>query len=283
MTSTDCDDNSLIESWSGERYDTLVLPLITSITIGFNSSAWFNSLYIGGGGSWYLVNRLNLGLRPDGYINTSPVTNTLPVVFIPVNTATVHVVQMADNDGTDILKCRWANSVSSSNYNNINECGGVCSGLPSSTQLFESNCTLSFSLPRTSLYYACALQIEDYYDSTSTSPMSSVPIQFLFYAYTPSSSGCATRPSIIGDRPNRACIGVPVGMSFFERQINSIFMLICIRIGVSLTETVIAQTYCSNDSIIDFVTSSPIGMTHSSIVNPTSGKSHCEINNNNCK
>lgn len=39
MTSTDCDDNSLIESWSGERYDTLVLPLTTSITIGFNSSA----------------------------------------------------------------------------------------------------------------------------------------------------------------------------------------------------------------------------------------------------
>lgn len=203
MTSSDCDNNTLIQSWAGERYDTLVLPLTTSITIGFVSSAWFNSLYIGGGGTWSLVNRLNLALRPDGFINTSPVTNTLPVIFVPVNTQTVHVVQMADNDGTDILKCRWSNSVTATNYNNNDECGGVCSGLPSSTQLFQDNCTLVFTLPTTSLYYACALQIEDYYASTSTAPMSSVPIQFLFYAYTPSGSACATRPAIIGDRPNR--------------------------------------------------------------------------------
>ncbi|CAF3344321.1 unnamed protein product [Rotaria sp. Silwood1] len=242
MTSTDCDANSLIESWAGERYDTLVLPLTTSITIGFVSSAWFNSLYIGGGGDWSIVNRLNLGLRPDGYINTSPVTNTLPVVFVPVNTYTVHVVQMADNDATDILECRWSNSASATNYNRNDECGGVCSGLPSSTVLFQSNCTLVFTLPTTDLYYACALQIEDYYDSSSTSPLSSVPLQFLFYAYTPSSSACATRPAIIGERPNR---------------------------GVQLTETVIAQTYCTGESIVDFVTSSPIGMTHSTIANPS--------------
>ncbi|CAF3340862.1 unnamed protein product [Rotaria sp. Silwood1] len=250
MTSTDCDSNSLIQSWAGERYDTVSLPLTTSITIGFVSSAWFNSLYIGGGGGWSIVNRLNLAVRPDGYINTSPVTNTLPVVFVPVNTQTVHVVQMADNDATDVLKCRWSNSASSTNYNREDECDGVCSGLPSSTVLFQSNCTLVFTLPITNLYYACALQIEDYYDSSSTAPMSSVPIQFLFYAYTALSSACATRPAIIGARPNRACIGVPI--------------------GVQLTESVIAQTYCTGDSIVDFVTSSPIGMTHSTISNPSS-------------
>ncbi|CAF5007080.1 unnamed protein product, partial [Rotaria sp. Silwood1] len=249
MTSTDCDANVLIDSWAGERYDTLTLRLTTSITIGFVSNAWFNSLYIGGGGGWSIVNRLNLGLRPDGYINTSPVTNTLPVVFVPVNTQTVHIVQMADNDATDILKCRWSNSASTTNYNREDECDGVCSGLPNSTVLFQSNCTLVFTLPITSLYYACALQIEDYYDSSSITPMSSVPIQFLFYAYTPSASACATRPAIIGDRPNRACIGVPI--------------------GVQLSETVIVQTYCTGQNIVDFVTSSPIGMTHSAISNPS--------------
>jgi hypothetical protein len=203
MTSTDCDANVLIQSWAGERYDTLQLPLTTSITIGFVSSAWFGSLYIGSGGTWSVVNRLNLGLRPDGYINTSPVTTTLPVVFVPVNTQTVHVVQMADNDGTDILKCRWSNSLTTTNYNHEDECGGVCSGLPVSTQLFQANCTLVFTLPISGIYYACALQIEDYYDATYANPMSSVPIQFLFYAYTASSSACSSVPAIIGDRPNR--------------------------------------------------------------------------------
>ncbi|CAF5021810.1 unnamed protein product, partial [Rotaria socialis] len=78
MTSTDCDSNTLIQSWAGERYDTLSLPLTTSITIGFPSNAWLSALYIGGDGPWSIVNRLNLAPRPDGFINTSPVTNTLP-------------------------------------------------------------------------------------------------------------------------------------------------------------------------------------------------------------
>jgi hypothetical protein len=203
MTSTDCDSNALIESWAGERYDNLTLPLTTSITMGFISGNWFTALYIGSSGTWAVVCRMNLALRPDGYINSSPVTNTLPVVFVPVNTQTVHVVQMADNDGTDILQCRWSDSAAATNYNQNDECGGVCSGLPIGTVLFPSNCTLVFTLPQNNIYYACALQIEDYFNASSTSPLSSVPIQFLFYAYTAPGSACATRPAIIGDRPNR--------------------------------------------------------------------------------
>ncbi len=212
MTSTDCDSNALIQSWAGEHYDTEVLPMTTSITIGFNSSAWFGTLYIGGGGAWSIVSRLNVYVRPDGYINTSPVTNTLPVIFIPVNTQTVQVVQMSDNDATDILKCRW--STSTANYNKVDECGGVCSGLPSSTILFQDNCTLVFTLPTSGIYYACALQIEDYFNSSYTTPMSSVPVQFLFYGYTPSSGACSSRPEIIGDRPNRGmCVNSSLSQS----------------------------------------------------------------------
>lgn len=36
---------------------------------------------------------------------------------------------MADNDGTDTLKCRWSNANSSTNYNRVNECQGACMGL----------------------------------------------------------------------------------------------------------------------------------------------------------
>ncbi|CAM4943257.1 unnamed protein product [Rotaria socialis] len=144
MTSTDCDSNALIQSWAGERYDTLSLPLTTSITIGFPSNAWLSALYIGGDGPWSIVNRLNLAPRPDGFINTSPVTNTLPVVFVPVNTLTVHVVQMADNDATDILNCRWSNSASTTNYNREDECGSLTTtGIIATTTNMSGSTTTS--------------------------------------------------------------------------------------------------------------------------------------------
>ncbi|UJR29667.1 hypothetical protein I4U23_017215 [Adineta vaga] len=249
MTTTDCQPNLIIDSWTGEHYDNVILPLTTSITMGFQSSAWMSTLYKGSNGQWSIVNRLNLCLRPDGYINTSPVTNTLPVVFYPINTPVVHIVQMADNDGTDILRCRWSNANSGTNYNRIDECGDVCFGLPPGYQLSPSNCTISFSLPTANLYYACALQIEDYYNSAATNPMSSVPIQFLFYGYITAPGACSERPSIIGVRPNRACIGVPY--------------------NVQLNETIIVETYCPYQTIVDSVTSSPIGMTHSDISHPS--------------
>ncbi|CAF1430664.1 unnamed protein product [Adineta steineri] len=251
MTSTDCDANPIIQTWTGERYDTLTMPLTTSITIGFNSSSWMIGLYIGSSGIYSIANRLNLALRPDGLINSSPITNTLPVVLYQRNVSVVHVVQMADNDATDYLVCRWSNSASTTNYNRVNECGSICNGLPAFTVLIGFNCTLSFTLPTANVYYACALQIEDYFSSTSTTPMSSVPIQFLFYAFNPSAGACAQRPSIIGARPNRACIGVPY--------------------GAQLNETIIAQTYCPSQTIVDFITSSSIGMIHSNISNPSSG------------
>ncbi|CAF0814037.1 unnamed protein product [Adineta steineri] len=249
MVTTDCDLNPIIDSWAGEYYYTETLPLTTSITIGFPSSAWFLALYIGSGGNWAIVNRMNLASRPDGYINSSPVTTTLPVVFYPRGTRVTHVVQMADNDATDYLVCRWSNKNITTNYNRVDECGGVCSGLPTGTILTGTNCTLSFTLPTAKIYYGCALQIEDFFSSTYTTPMSSVPIQFLFYAYNVSAGACATAPAIIGVRPNRACIGVPY--------------------GVQLTETIEIQTYCPGQTIVDLVTSSPIGMTHSAISNPS--------------
>lgn len=124
---------------------------------------------------------------------------------------------MADNDGTDILKCRWSTANATLNYNRMDECRGACMGLNGFSTLHENNCTLEFTLPviYTTWYFVVALQIEDYYDASSTTPMSSVPIQFLLYGYTPSGS-CTTRPVIIGERPNR-------GMFFFD-GLSKIYM-----------------------------------------------------------
>jgi hypothetical protein len=125
---------------------------------------------------------------------------------------------MSDADTTDILKCRWATGGPSSgtpatsvaNINNtvqhVDECGsaGVCPLAIPNAQLTGSNCTLSFTLAASQVnqYFAIALQVEDFYSSSSTTPMSSVPVQFLFYAVA-APGACSVRPVIIGARPNR--------------------------------------------------------------------------------
>jgi hypothetical protein len=212
---------------SGEIYDTLTLPLGATFTIGFTRNAWL-VLAIGGNGPWQVTSKIDLTIRPDGIINTSPVTSTLPVFYRTINVQHVHVIQMADADTTDTLRCRWATNNSVTNTNNYDECGSVCApSLPAGYTLFSDNCTLVYTLNETN-YFAVALQIEDYYTSTSPTPMSSVPIQFLFYG-TVTVSGCSTPPSIIGVRPNLgliafqilfyiikifsylACVGTPIG------------------------------------------------------------------------
>jgi hypothetical protein len=43
--------------------------------------------------------------------------------------------------------------------------------------------------------------------------------------------------------------------------------------GVFTNETVIAQVSCAGKTIIDFITSSPVGMTKTVIANPSTGRS----------
>lgn len=186
---------------SGERYDIRTLNINQSYTVGFNGGAWY-ALAIGGGGNWQATGKINLAIRPDGKINTSPVTSTLPIIYREINVQHVHVVQMADADATDTLRCRWSTDNTPANNNGYDECASVCApSLPGTPVLYADNCTLVYTLTVAS-YYAVALQIEDFYTSSATIPMSSVPIQFLFYGRLNPGGSCTTAPSIIGVRPN---------------------------------------------------------------------------------
>ena len=143
ITDVYCTDYSgSTDSSSGERYDTFTLPLGGTFIIGFRNGNWL-PLAMGGGGYWQLTGKIQLTVRPDGIINTSPVTSTLPVIYQTINVQHVHVIQMADADTTDILRCRWATDDSTTaNTNNWDECGSVCApSLPSYT-LYPDNCTL---------------------------------------------------------------------------------------------------------------------------------------------
>ncbi|CAF4116379.1 unnamed protein product [Adineta steineri] len=245
-TAINCTDYSvaLIVS-SGEHYETQTFPLNILFSIGFVNGNWLTNLVVGGNNQgWSVVCRVNTVIRPDGYINSSPIAVSLPIVYKEINIQQVHVVEMSDFDGTDTLRCRWANL--SGNFNNADECDGVCYGIPGAS-LIEDNCTLVFTLTNAGVYAAAALQIEDYYSSSYTTPMSSVPIQFLFYGYAAPAGTCTTPPAIIGNRPNRACIGTPIGSN--------------------VTEYIIIQVYCPGHAIVDLVSSAPTGMKKSGIIN----------------
>ncbi len=199
-----CTDFSATTDYSlGEIYTTYTLPLGQKFIIAFTSSAWL-ALTIKGGSTWAVTNEINLTIRPDGLINTSPVTTTLPVIYQTINVQHVHVIQMSDADVTDTLRCRWS-TTNTSVWIGYDECGSVCSPTLPVFTLYPDNCTLVFTITVAQNYTAVALQIEDFYNSTTTTPMSSVPIQFLFYGIN-APGGCSTAPTIIGVRPNLGLI-----------------------------------------------------------------------------
>jgi hypothetical protein len=196
------DYSSGLDFSSGERFNFTTLPVNGRFVLAFNGNAWM-PLAMRGNGLWQITGMIDLTARPDGIYNTSPVTSTLPVIYKQVNMQHVHIVQMSDANSLDILRCRWStnNVAPNTNANGYDECGSVCAPtLPTGYQLFGDNCTIVFTLTAVN-YYAVALQIEDFYTSSSTTPMSSVPIQFLFLGRA-APTGCIIAPSILGVRPN---------------------------------------------------------------------------------
>ncbi|CAF0820431.1 unnamed protein product [Adineta ricciae] len=245
-TQTYCIDfNTGIDVSYGEKYDRVSLPVGVQFSIAFSSCCWFASLVAGANSPWSVVTRISTIRRPDGYINSSPSAAVMPIVYKEVGVKHVYVVQMTDNDGSDVLKCRWASR--RNNMNSYDECGGVCFGVPGAI-LIEDNCTIIFTLTKIRIYVAVALQIEDYYDKTSMTPMSSTPVQFLFYSYQPSSV-CTTPPKVYSGRSNYDCVSASVGSM--------------------VTKDILVNIGCVNKTIIDFITSIPTGMTKGPIRNRT--------------
>ena len=65
-------------------------------------------------------------------------------------------------------------------------------------------------------WYAVALQIEDFASPTDTTPLSSVPLQFLVLVFT-SNQPCSSRPEFVGvTRLDGTCVGVPFNTTWSE-------------------------------------------------------------------
>ncbi|CAF3519230.1 unnamed protein product [Rotaria sp. Silwood1] len=119
------DYSTLIDCSSGEVYDTLTLPLSSTFVVGFYGGNWL-PLAIGGNSYWQVTGKIDLTVRPDGLINTSPVTTTLPVIYRTVGVQHIHIIPMSDADSTDTLRCRWStDNTPTSNTNGYDECASI--------------------------------------------------------------------------------------------------------------------------------------------------------------
>jgi hypothetical protein len=94
-------------------------------------------------------------------------------------------------------------------------------------------------------------QVEDFGNTTSTTPYSSVPVQFLVHVY--SQPNCTQKPYLYGPSPEGSCTAVQVGVPF--------------------TLVLIADNYCYNSSVTmkDIATQSfPIVIKSPIVQNSTS-------------
>ncbi|CAF1146267.1 unnamed protein product [Didymodactylos carnosus] len=208
----DCtDSNPELGNVIGQRQDVVTLYMNDVFTVAYQGSAWI-TLGTGSGASWSIASKINLQLRPDGYYNTAPIGATIsPINVVQGQTQTIDVpISDANND---ILKCRWA---SQSN----GECGSTSAcppgSLPSVTTLIAPCSVQITTTSSVGTYFALSLMVEDYYDNSSTTPMSAVPIQFLVKVVD--TTACA-RPEVIGVPGKLSCLPIQVGTPFITQII----------------------------------------------------------------
>ncbi|WAR12070.1 hypothetical protein MAR_026250, partial [Mya arenaria] len=137
----------------------------------FTGSAWINTLSLASGGDWSLLVTANLQPRADTRkINNSPKANISPIVRLQRG-------------------CNHTITIPGSRRNTgHNECASICSAI-SNLWLDNNNCVLSY-MATTSGWYAVALQVEDFANANASSPLSSIPVQFLINVYDSQSNSC---------------------------------------------------------------------------------------------
>ncbi|CAF4969164.1 unnamed protein product, partial [Rotaria sp. Silwood1] len=207
---TYCTDfSTAVQISSGALIKKITLDRNTDILVGFNSSAWASEIKTSlntAANGWRVITHIDLTQKYP--INSSPVTGSLPLIRVIEGQTAIIQIPAADWDRTDDIRCRWANSSGPAG----DECGDICNNLPGAN-LSSSECTITWNAVRRSVdallttsTYVVAIMVEDFVNSASNTPMSSVPLQILIYTYQPASGACSVIPAVIGDRPNRACI-----------------------------------------------------------------------------
>ncbi|CAF3555262.1 unnamed protein product [Rotaria sp. Silwood1] len=197
---------------------------------------------------WSIVSLINLQRRPDGLINTPLVSQVASPQYVIVNRTATIKIPVTNVDIGDDIRCRWS---SKSSAYGVDECADICTSTSTISLANLSGCTLTFTATTSNVWYAIALQVEDFINTTSTKPMSSVAIQFLIYVLaTPT---CTQAPVIL---PLTDCL---------EIQVN-----------VAVNFTLYAMNYCNRTKVIitDLISTVSItGLSASNLVNSTTNTS----------
>ena len=250
---TDCSvASSPVGLMISQRSVSVTLSAGAHFYVAYRGIAW-RPLNISGASSpnWSIVSFIDLRLRPDGFINTPPVARVVSPQYVIVN-ETVHLpISVEDVNTGDDIRCRWATS---SGVTPVDECGGICypAGILPTASL--SNCTLTFQGLVAGSWYAAAVQVgffyenvirlfisflpfqvEDFIDTTSTIPMSSVPVQFLIYIIP--KPVCSIAPVFI---PIAGCLEATVGVT---KSVDIYVMDLCTSTTIDIADIFI--TYSS--------------------------------------
>ncbi|KAJ8022217.1 Integrin beta-like protein A [Holothuria leucospilota] len=234
-----CTDFSTEGDWTTGLGDSAFTPTSNVFEVFYEGRNWIR-LANGGNGPWIIRSRVDLTPRADnGLINSSPTTSNMPIVRIQQNCPTTLIIPVADADG-DVVRCRYA--VSSGD-----ECGTICGQLDAT--LDEVTCTLEWTPTETGLF-GVAIQIEDFVDASSTTPLSGIPLQFLFEVFEGNGT-CGEAPVFLPVvLPGQSCIAV--------------------RPGGTFTTRIEAEVSDPSRSITSINTVSPIGLT-TTAVQPVTG------------
>ena len=83
----------------------------------------------------------------------------------------------------------------------------------------QNNCRLTYNANGATGWYAAAIQVEDFISSSSTTPLSSVPVQFLVLVQVINIPPGVTNPTFVGTTPaDGSCITVG---STYSQQITA--------------------------------------------------------------
>lgn len=222
---------------------------------------------------WSIGCCVDLTPRPDGLINTSPIATVISRIFrlsftksnftffsfsvairVPTNISFEITIPVSDADDDTIrytieyflfffenhifhFSCRWAQNTST-----FDECGDVCGEIPGAI-LDTENCTLTLNTTGKQVgdVYAVALMVEDFYNQSNNTALSSIPVQFLIQIIaTPT---CFSKPIISSNLSTNTILTV----------------------GQLFIFTVTIETDCSGTTIIDYFRTPPLTMQKSNI------------------
>ncbi|XP_062522671.1 uncharacterized protein LOC134197375 [Corticium candelabrum] len=167
---------------------------------------WMTKLAVGGSGSWSVSTTVDLNPRPhNSLINSSPVSASAPIIRLIIGCSYNIPIHVDDPDGHEV-RCRFGNDSS--------ECGGVCQALPGAN-VVEKPCSMNYTANSTN-WFAVALIIEDFTSSSSTTPLSKVPLQFLIHVRDGTGEACSNALTFSEStmKKEQACIPVPPSGTF---------------------------------------------------------------------